>query len=91
MQISTNIKEAFITYPNSIKSTHYCFKLNTDDYFDAKPIDNYLKSKGVIFKRSKQYSNTKCIGWHVYKIEAKKPICSFEENIAFVESLFSAE
>lgn len=77
-----------ITYPNSIKSSEYCFKLNTDDYFDPKPIDLFLKSIGVDFKRTKQQSKTKCIGWHVYKIKAKNPIQSFEENIQFVEQLF---
>jgi len=87
-QASTHIKEAFISYPNSIKNNEYCFKLNTDDYFDAKPIDQYLKSKGVNFKRTKQYSKTKCIGWHIYKIKADKRISSFEENIKFVQSLF---
>jgi hypothetical protein len=83
------MKEAFITYPRSIKSTHYCFKLNTDDYIDPKPIDNYLKQLKVEFKRTKQQHATKCIGWHVYKIKANAPIKSFEENISFVESLFT--
>lgn len=89
--LPTQIKQAFITYPDSIKSTHYCFKLNTDDYADAKPIDNYLRSIGVDFKRTKQQSKTKCIGWHVYKIKAEKPIQSFEENTAFCEFLFTAD
>ena len=80
--------ELNITYPNSIKSSEYCFKLNTDDYFDPKPIDIFLKSIGVDFKRTKQQSKAKCIGWHVYKIKAKKPIQSFEENIQFIEQLF---
>jgi len=83
-----DFKNAFITYPKSIKSSHYCFKLNTDDYLDPKPIDNYLRELGVEFKRTKHQHKTKLIGWHVYKIKADKPIMSFEENIRFTEALF---
>ena len=80
--------EAFITYPNKMKNTHYCFKLNTDDYPCPKHVDNYLKQLNVKFKRTRQNHATKLIGWHVYKIEADKRIRSFEENVKFVESLF---
>lgn len=76
-----------ITYPSSIKDNTYCFKLNTDDYYNAKPIDEYLRAKGVEFKRTKQYSKTKCIGWHIYKIPAKERIKNFEENVNFCNSL----
>ena len=87
-EISTEFKDAFLTFPTSIKQDIYCFKLNTDDHFDAKPIDKYLRGKGVEFKRTMQYSKAKCIGWHVYKIPAKKRIENFEENINFCKNLF---
>jgi len=86
--LSTTFKEAFITFPNSIKDNVYCFKLNTDDYFDAKPIDSYLRSKGIEFKRTKQYSNSKLIGWHIYKIPSKVRIKSFQDNIEYCKALF---
>ena len=79
----------YITYPKSIKSDTFCFKLNTDDYPCHKEIDKHLKSLGITFKRTRQQHKTRCIGWHVYKIKADKPIQSFDENIEFVESLFS--
>jgi len=84
MEMKTEFKNAFIGYPKSIKSTEYCFKLNTDDYPDNRLIDSYLKLKGIDFKRTKQQSKTKCIGWHVYKIRAKKPVQCFEDNIKFI-------
>lgn len=77
-----------ITYPNSIKTNEYCFKLNTDDYPSRKPINVFLRNKGINFKYYKQYSNTKLIGWHVYKIKSDKPIKSFSENVDFAENLF---
>ena len=79
----------FITYPNTVKSDTYSFMLNTDDYFDVKPINDYLKSKNIVYTKSKTYSKTKCIGWHVYKIKTNEPIKSFDENIKFVENLFN--
>lgn len=78
----------FITYPNSIKTDTYSFMLNTDDFFDAKPINDYLKSKDIIYTKSKNYSKTKCMGWHVYKIKTNDNIKSFDQNIKFVENLF---
>lgn len=78
----------FITYPKSIKSNQYCFKLNTDDFPSSKAIQAHLKSKGIEYKKTMQYSKTKLIGWHVYKIKAEKEISSFKENIDFVENLF---
>jgi len=79
----------YITYPTSIKSSHYCFKLNTDDFFDPKPIDSFLKSKGIEFKRTKQTSSIKLMSWHVYKIKADDPIKIFQQNIEFIETLFN--
>ena len=87
-ELKTLKHKIMITYPASIKSTHYCFKVNTDDFFDPKPISDFLKGKGIDYEKSKQYSTTKCMGWHVYKIKAKKPIGSFQENIEFVENIF---
>jgi len=78
----------YLEYPKSIKSGEYCFKLNTDDHFDATPISNYLKSKGIAYKKSKTQSKVKLMGWHVYKIKAEQPIKDFEQNIAFCEQLF---
>jgi hypothetical protein len=89
MEKTTELKyKAYITYPRSQKSTEYVFKVNTDDHLDPKPIDAFLKSKGIQFKRIYQQHKHKCIGWHVYKVKSETVIKSFEENVNFVEKLF---
>ena len=83
------MKNIILEYPKTIKSTEYSFKVNTDDWFDTKPLTDFLRNKGVCFKKNRTQSKTKCMGYNVFKIKSNKPIMSFQENIDFCEELFN--
>lgn len=81
----------FITYPDSIKSSEFCFKVNDDDMStkQAKACIEFLrKNKKLEVKKEKRYSNVKLMAWHVFKIKAGRKISSFEENMSFCSSVF---
>lgn len=79
----------YITYPKSIKTNEFCFRINDDDMIseDARKFTKYIKARGFKLKKTKIQSRVKMMGWHVFKITSETRIESFEENIKFAENL----
>lgn len=81
-------KKLVLQYPTSIKSNEYCFKVNTDDFFDCSEIKKHLTKKGISFTKSLTKDKSKLIAWHVFKIKSNKPIKEFIENVVFCQNIF---
>lgn len=79
----------YITYPRSVKEDVYCFKLNSDDLPNSKLFDSFLKTKGIKYKKTMQYSQTKAMHWAVYRIPTTDLITRFQQNKDYAENLVS--
>lgn len=82
-----------IGMPARVKCDTYAFEINSDDMPCVRAFNQWLRDKGIRFKYSRKYSQTKLMSWGVWKIDylsANQPlITDFEQNREFVRTLLA--
>ncbi len=81
-----------ITLPNRIKTDIVEFRISDDDMSkaEADSFCKFMTSNGFKFKRSKRYSQTKCMAWFVFKLQPIIPRCNFDLHLQYAKNLVNS-